>query len=582
VALSASEFFFATTELLGGMGLFIYAMELMSGELQKTAGQRMRLLLSKLTSSRWSGLGLGTLLGLLIHSGPTTVMTVGFTNAGLMDLAQSLSITFGANVGTTLSMQIISFSIDRYCYLLIFAGLIAYHVSKRVTLRRLGLVVIGLGLLFLGMRIMSDAVIPLKNSGYFASILRHTSATTVAGMFLGLLLSTLFTALVQSSGATIGILFALSTAGVFTSLDQVFPLVLGAQIGTCAPALIGSIGASISARRAALSHLMFNILGAAIAMIMYQVYAGLIPLTSPSLLRQIANTHTAVQALTALLFIPFTRQYAEFITRIFPSQQIEPEKTHLDNRLLEMPEKAIVAALKELQRMSAITRKMLQNTMRGFLDINPDRFLYVQKNEEVLDTLKEALNAYLIALAERSLSRRQSIIIQYLNSATADLERIGDHVEGIVELTREKISRGVWFSDETVLDLIELYKKADQILLLTIKSFEPSFHDAPAKLAAEILEIRNQYVASSLSIMQKGKNKILENKEDALSGIFLHRYLTCFNKIVQHSRTIALVEKEPLFFIKEHKLDKRSVKIAPPAKTQRIKAPYDENIFHKE
>jgi phosphate:Na+ symporter len=580
VALSASQLFFSTIELLGGIGLFIYGMELMSGELQKTAGHRMRMFLGRLTNNRWSGLGIGTLLGLLIHSGPTTVMTVSFTNAGLMDLAQSLSITFGANLGTTLSMQIIAFSIDRFCFLILFVGLACHLIFKRASFRHLGLVMVGLGLLFLGMRIMSEAVIPLKNSGYFESVLRYTNASTVPGMFSGLLLSAFFTALVQSSGATIGILFALSSAGVFTSFDQIFPLVLGAHIGTCSPALIGSIGASISAKRAALSHLMFNILGAAIAMIMYKVYASLIPLTSASLLRQIANIHTAVQALTATIFIPFTRQYAEFITKIFPSQQIEPEKSHLDDSLLEKPEMAIVAALKELKRMAAITRKMFQDTMRGFLDIAPERFLYVQKNEEVLDALKEALNAYLIALAGRQLSRRQAIIIQYLITATADLERIGDHVESIAELTREKIARDVWFTDETVMDLIELYKKADHILLLTIKSLEPSFYNAPAQLAAEILEIRNQYVASSLDIKQKEKNKILEQKEDALSGIFFHQYITCFNKIVRHSKTIALVEKEPFFFIKEHKLEKRSDKVGPQAKTKHVKASYDKDLFN--
>ncbi len=581
MALSASEIFFSTTELLGGIGLFLYGMELMSRELQKMAGHRMRMFLSRLTNNRWAGLGLGTLLGFLIHSGPTTVMTVGFTNAGLMDLAQSLTVTFGANVGTTLSMEILSFNIDRFCFLVIFVGLFSHLVSKREWIQHLGLAVVGLGLLFLGMRIMSEAVIPLKDSGYFESLLRTTNAATLDGLLRGLVLSALFTAVVQSSGATIGILFALSTAGVFTSLSQVFPLVLGAHIGTCAPALIGSIGASISARRAALAHLVFNILGATIAIIMYRAYAGLIPLTAAGLVRQIANTHTAVQALTAMIFIPFTRQYAEFITRIFPSQQIEPEKSHLDDSLLEMPEKAMVAALKELQRMAAITRKMLQDTMRGFLDINPERFLYVHKNEEVLDTSKEALNAFLLALAERQLSRRQSILIQYLLTATADLERIGDHVESIAKLTREKIARDVWFPDDTVLDLIELYKKADHILLLTVQSFEPSHHDAPTRLAAEILEIRNQYVACSLSIRQKEKNKILEKKEDALSGIFFHRYLTFFNKIVQHSRTIALVEREPLFFIKEHKLEQRSEKVGPPARTKHIKAPYDQNIFKK-
>ena len=544
-------------------------------------GHRMRMFLSRLTNNRWSGLSLGTLLGFLIHSGPTTVMTVGFANAGLLDLTQSLTVTFGANVGTTLSMQILSLNIDRFCYLVIFAGLICYLAGRRESIQHLGLTVLGLGLLFLGMRIMSGAVIPLKDSGYFESLLRSTNAATWDGLLLGLLLSAVFTAVVQSSGATIGILFALGTAGVFTSLGQVFPLILGAHIGTCAPALIGSIGASISARRAALAHLVFNVLGAAIAIIMYGAYASLIPLTSSSLVRQIANTHTAVQALAAIILIPFTRQYAGFITRIFPSQEIEPEKSYLDDSLLEMPEKAMLAALRELHRMAAITRQMLQDTMRGFLDVSTERFVYVHKSEDVLDTLKETLNTFLLALTERQLSRRQSMLIQYLLSTTADLERIGDHVESIAKLTREKIDRGVWFRDDTVLDLIELYKKADHILLLTIQSLDPSDRGALAKSAAMILEIRNQYVAASLSIREKERNKILENKEDALSGIFFDRYMTFFNKIVQHSRTIALVEREPLFFIKEQRLEQRSGKVEPPARTRRLKTPCDRNIFKK-
>jgi phosphate:Na+ symporter len=302
-------------------------------------------------------------------------------------------------------------------------------------------------------------------------------------------------------------------------------------------------------------------------------------MTSSSLLHQIANTHTAVQALTAMIFIPFARQYAEFITQILPSNQVEPEKSHLDDGLLEMPEKAIVAALKELQRMALIARRMFQDTMRGFLDLAPERFRYVQKNEEVLDTLKLAINSYVMALAGRQLSRRQSMMIQYLTTATSDLERIGDHVESLAELTREKMDKGVWFTDEAVMDLIELYKKADQTLLLTIRSFEPSFYDAPKGLAAEILELRNQYMESSLKIRQKAKNKILEKKEDALSGIFYDRYITCLTKIVGHSRTIALMEKEPLFFVKEHKLEKRSDKVDPPAKVKHAKAHYDESIF---
>ena len=577
--LSASELFFSITQLLGGIGLFIYGMALMSAELKATAGNRLRMLLGRLTHHQWTALGVGTLLGFLVHSGPATVMVVGFANAGLMDLVQSISVIVGANVGTTLSMQIVSFSLDRYSFLVIFAGVVAYLAGRRGKTSHVGLVVIGLGLLFLGMRLMSESVIPLRNTGYFESVIRYTNARTVTGMVGGVLLSTVFTGIIQSSGATIGILFALSTAGVFTSIDQVFPLILGAHIGTCAPALIGSIGATISARRAALAHLLFNVIGAALAMIMYRLYAAVVPMTGGSLLRQIANTHTAVQAFTAILFVPFASLYAAGIKRLLPSREIEWERSYLHDEVLDRPETAIVAALRELQRMATIARRMFQDSMRGFLDLNPQRFVYVRKNEEVLDTIKEALTAYLVALAGRRLSRRQALLIQYLLTAAADLERIGDHIDAMATLTEEKMRDRVWFTDETVMDLIELFKKADQILLLTVRSFEPTFYDAPATLAAEILDARNDYVQCSLAIRQQEQAKILEKREDALSAIFFHRYLTSFNKIVKHSKTIALVEKEPWFFVKEHRLDRRSGRMDPPSDVKRVAAPYDASIF---
>ena len=572
---------FSIIQVLGGIGLFVFGMEMMSRELQLTAGARLRVLLSRLTNRRLSGVGLGVLLGFLIHSGPATVMTVGFTNAGLLDFLQALTVIVGANIGTTLSMQVIAFNVNRYCYLLIFGGVAAYLFSRRSAVTHLGLVTVGLGLLFLGMRLIAEAVAPIQTAGWFSVVLQHTNAGTVSGMIAGVLLSAIFTAVIQSSGATIGILFALGSAGVFTSIDQVFPFVLGAHIGACAPALLGSIGVSISARRAAVSHLVFNVLGAAGAMALYRAYAVLMPLTAASLSRQVANTHTAVQVVTALAILPFLGSFAGLITRLLPSGEVEPEHSHLDDGLLDRPEMALVAALRELQRMAAIARRMFQDAMRGFLDLNPQRFVYVRKNEEVLDTLKEAINAYLLALAGRRLSRRQALMIQYLQAAAADLERIGDHVDSLASLTQEKIARDVWFTDDTVMDLIELFKKADHILALTIRSFEPSFYDVPAGLAAETLEARNQYVQCSLDIRQKERNRILEKRVDALAGMFLHRYIMCFNKIVKHSKTIALVEKDPLFYVKEHKLEKLAAPIEPQAKTPRVKAPYDEDIFHR-
>jgi len=571
--------FLTVTKLLGGLGLFIYGMTVMSSELQKTAGHKLRALLYKLTTNRVSGLTIGSFLGFLIHSGATMVMVVGFTNAGLLSLHQSIAVMLGANVGTTLSMQVVAFNISQFAYVAIFLGLLGYLSFKAERVKHLSLVLFGFGLLFLGMDIMTEAVRPLKDMGYFETLLKYANATSAIGMLSGLLLSAVFTTVVQSSGATIGILFALSTAGVFTSLDQVFPLIIGAHIGTCTTALFGCIGTQVTAKRSAISHLVFNVAGGLLAIAMYKVYEYLIPLTSDDLSRQIANTHTLVQLVNALLFLPFSNRYADLIVRVTPSKSKEPEKTHLEDSLLITPEKAILAALLELQRMSGVAREMFQSTMRGFLELKPEIFYHVKRSEEALDALKDALGAYLLALAERNLSRRQSIIIQYLMSATSDLERIGDHVESIAELTNEKIRKNIWFEEDLVLDLIELYKKSDGILALIVKSFEPSFYDAPSDLAAQILQLRNEYVALSLKIKQTHNNRILEKRENPLNGIFYHRFIICFDKLVKHSKTIALVEKERFFFIKKHKLDKKSEKREPNEKIKHPTIAYDSKIF---
>lgn len=550
----------------------------MTRQLQLAADQKLKVLLYKLTSNRFSGTAIGSLLGLLIHSAATIVMSVSFINAGLMSLEQSMGVMLGANIGTTLSMQAVSFHIEQYCYVAIFIGFLTHLVLKGGPFKHGGLVLFGFGLLYLGLSTMSEGVAPLKNSGLIEVILRNTSATTLGGMLTGLLFSTVFTALIQSSGATIGILFAMCSAGIFQTFDQIFPLVLGSHIGTCITPVLGSIGTHIHAKRAAIAHVVFNVIGAILALLMYRFYRHAVPFVDGRLIRQIANTHTMVQVINTLLFLPFINQYTRFILKITPSKEGIPEKTYLDDKLLDTPEQAIVAALLELKRMSTVARQMFQETMRGFLDVDKKKYYPVKKKEEAIDALKDAIAAFLLALAERKLSSRQSIIIQYLMTAVNDLERIGDHIDNIAELTREKMEKGIWFEDDSVLDLIELYKKADGIMALIVNSFEPSFYESPVQLSTQILELRNAYVSTSELIRQKHNKRILEKKEDALSGIFFYRYITCFNKLVKHSKTIAIVEKEPFFFVKKHKLELKSEKQEREEnKTQKVD--YDSSIF---
>jgi phosphate:Na+ symporter len=578
--IDAGTFAFAILELLGGLALFIYGMSVMSDSLQKTVGGGLRALLYRVTRNPLLGMGAGTGLGFLIHSSATTVMIVGFVNAGLMTLPQSVGVMLGANIGTTLSMQVVSINLAKYCHAAIAAGFLTYLIAKKDSVKFTGFLVFGFGLLFLGMRIMSASMAPLKEAGIFESLVAHTSSATVAGMLLGLLVSTAFTGIIQSSGATIGILFALGTAGVFTRFDQVFSLVLGAHIGTCATALLGCIGTQITAKRSAVSHFLFNVVGSVVAMLLYPFYAWLVPaISGDDIVRQTANLHTSVQLVNAFLFLPFTRQWARLVVLLTPSREREAEKSHLDVRLLDTPERAIVAALQELQRMARVNRDMFQQGMRGLLELDPTKRNIVVKDEEVVDSIKAGLTGYLIQLTERKLSKRQAILIQHLLAATNDLERIGDHVDSLSKITTEKFEKKIWFDDKSMLDLIALYKKADHIMQMIVHSFAPNYNRTSARNTERILAERNEYVVLSREVRARYNQRILEGRETAVNGLFFARYVFCFDKIVKHSKTIALVESDSLFFIKEHKLDRRSEAVAPEALPERIAIAFDPHLF---
>jgi len=543
--------------LLGGLGLFVYGMKLMTERLEALAGTRLRTLLNRLTGTRFAGTGAGTLLGALIHSGPATVMLVGFINAGLLTLVASVPVMLGANVGTTLSMQLISFKIGEYCYVAIGLGLLVNLATRRDAVRHWGLLVFGFGLLFLGLDTMSRAILPLKQAGYFETFLSHTSATTAAGMALGILASTVVTALVQSSGATIGMLFALASAGVFTDLASAFPLVLGAHIGTCSTTLLGSLGTNVEARRLALSHLLFNVFGAVLAAFLSPVYLKLLPALSDDLTRQVANTHTLVQAVNGLLFLPFVGLYVRFVTWITPSRRPPAVQSYLDEAHLARPEMAIVAVILETRRMAVIARKMVRQSMLGLVKLTDRPFPEVLKEEASIDLLTGSVNEYLRALSQRTLSRRQSLILQYLVRAAQDIERIADHGEALVQITREKTAKGVWFDDESMGLLVDVYCKSDRVLELMIESLNPareSFDD----YAEQIIAAREEYRRISEGARERYVQRVLDQQDDALAGVVYEEYLNAFDRIVSHSKRIAYLERRPHFRVKKERLDRLS------------------------
>jgi phosphate:Na+ symporter len=559
--MDGSTSFYLVFTVLGGLGLFILGMGIMSDGLRIAAGSGLRTLLSKATANRFAGLALGTLLGFLVHSSAASVMLVGFLNAGLMNLAQAIAPMLGTNLGTSLSMQLVSFRLADYCYVGIVAGLAVQMAVPNPRAKSIGRALLGFGLLFLGMKTMSAAIAPHRD------LLRHyltaIDGHTFSGRLLGVGLAFALTAIIQSSGATIGMAFALADAGVFDSLWQTYPVVIGAQIGTCATALLGSIGAGIDARRAAAGNLLTNVANAGLSIALAPLWVPLFARTSPDLVRQTANAHTLLMLQNCAVFLPIVPIYARGLRILFPSRLPPPEPSHLRPDLLDYPEQAIAACLRELRRVARLCRQSLQLAGETLLFAHAAKDVQtIRLNEQAINEIKRAMKDYLADLTRRHLSKRQAILVQHVDRCMSDLERIGDHVETLcnVSLRRRRIPAAI--VDRLSFSLFfQLYEAALHVLKLLAQSFDPDRDDIPA-VADRILLARDDYAQASQTVRVHFNEEVSARAMTPAAGIFFAEYMAALDRIVRHARNVALAEKQPQFWIKRQKLEKR-VGLAP-------------------
>ncbi len=572
MSMNTADILFLIFEVLAGLALFILGMNIMTSGLRAATGAHLRTILRRATRNRLAGISLGTAVGTLVQSSATTVMLVGFVNAGLMTLLEAIPPVYGANIGTTISMQIISFKLGAYCYFAITLGMLVRLLAPSLRWREGGGILLGFGLLFLGMNIMSDAVKPYRE--ILTPLLTRADGSTLPGMLLGIGVATLVTGIIQSSGATVGMCFALVNAGVFTSVEQIFPIILGAQIGTCATALLGSIGTGIEARRTAVAHLVFNIISAMIGIVAAPLFYRFIPLTSHSLLHQTANLHTASQLTTSLLLLPVVPLHARIVRLLTPSRRPPPEPSALDDQLLAYPERAMRAALSELRRVMHICARSFHLDAQLFFTIVRRYVQEIEANEHVINDIKLAMKDFLASLANRALSRRQAIMIQHLDRCVNDVERIGDHVKSICDLLVDRQRHPQAAFDHRSLEILfELYQLADWIMHLVIESLDPQRTDFQ-EMARRILEARDEYMQHSIEAKAVLNERIVKREIPPLAGIYLRALVAAFDRIVRHAKAIALAESQPQFWIKRRKLDKQAA-AAPPYQPPPLVDPHD-------
>lgn len=542
---------------IGGLAMFIYGMNIMADGLQHAAGSKMKKILEVLTQNKLMGIALGALVTAIIQSSSaTTVMVVGFVNAGLMNLTQAISVIMGANIGTTITGWLVSagewakmFSPSTLAPIAVMVGVIVTLVGKRQQSKDVAGIIIGFGILFIGMNTMSDAVYPLRESDVF----RTAFVSMGSNPFLGILVGAGVTAIIQSSSASQGILLSLASAGLVPTNAAVF-IIMGQNIGTCVTAILSSVGASKNAKCVGTMHLTFNIAGTIIFSILAMfLFARLDPSYGEGIINmtQISFIHTVFNVGTTVILMPFSGYIIKFAMKInglkaVETKSDEAELVHLDKRMMSTPSVAVEGAKLETIRMGRIARENLSLALSTLSDHDEEKMADVKQREFVIDKLCDNISKYLIDLCMLHLSDKDNEMVTSLLNTVSDMERVGDHAENIVELAEEMKQEGISFSDTALEELNEMSTTTLGAYDNAVKALE---------LDDITYAVKTSFLEDQVDAMEKklraGHIERLSNAECSVNaGIHFIDLLGNLERVSDHAMNIAQV------VLNEHRAEK--------------------------
>ena len=528
--------------LLGGLSFFLYGMAKMSEGMKKAAGDRMRNILAALTSNRVIGMTVGAFVTMIIQSSSaTTVMLVSFVQAQLMTYVQAISIILGANIGTTITAQLVAFKLTDYALLMITIGFAMTMFSKKDSIKHIGEAILGFGILFFGMKLMSDSMTPLRTFQPFIDIMKG-----MENPITGILIGAIFTALIQSSSAFTGIVIVLAQQGLLT-LEGGIPLIFGANIGTCITAGLASIGTIRDAKRVAIAHVFFNIGGVLLFILLIPQLAEIVRWISPvseltgieklamESPRQIANAHTIFNITVGLIFLPFTTILAHYVYKVLPDKKIEdgiiPVTWHLDDGAISTPALAIDLAQSEILRMAKILGRMLEAIIQPFTDneplqddVYPQLSLVegVEMREEKLDYLDMKIVKYLRKIGQQELSENQIQEVYGLMSIVNDIESIGDTIEkNMIPLLAKKDSLNMDFSPEGKEELSLYHNKVCK----QINRLKKAFSKLDPGKAEKIINKEGKYSALETKYRISHLERLHQEREESIETHEIHMEL---------------------------------------------------------
>lgn len=524
--------------LMGGLGLFLFGMNFMSQGLQKAAGAKLRSVLTAISKNKYIGVLFGALFTAIIQSsGATTVMVVTFVNAGLMELTQAVGIIFGANIGTTITAQLVSFNLTAVAPVILFIGVVMFLFMKKPIFKKIGEVVIGFGALFMGISMMSGSMQQLND---YPAVIHTLSRLT--NPVLAILVGLIITVIVQSSSVTVSILLLMAGQGLVT-LPVCFYFILGCNIGSCTPAVMAAMDAKKDAKRAALIHVLFNVFGMIIISIILifamQPFTTFIQaISGDDIKRSVANTDTIYKVFQTVIFLPLSAQFIKLVNRLIPGTDVKQEGfslQYINMTTVFSPTAAIVEAMQEIGRMGRKAEQNLRLSMEAFFDGDQSKIDQVYQTEKYIDYLSHEITDYLVDVNQRQLPVADSLKIGGLFHVVNDIERIGDHAENIADAAVRMKEQNLSFTKKATKEIQDMFEKDMRILVCALEMFETDDRSH----MQEILGIEEEVDQMEIDLQNSHIRRMAKGKCSPESGLVFTDLVTGLERVADHATNVA-------------------------------------------
>lgn len=531
--------------MAGGLGLFLFGIRTMGDGLENAAGAKLKRMLEVLTGNRFLAVLVGFVVTAIIQSSTaTTVMVVGFVNAGMMSLAQAVGVIMGANIGTTVTSLLIALNFSSVAAAAVLVGVILMLASKKTVVKNLGAIFTGFGLLFLGIDMMSDSMAPLRESAGFMNFIVTVSESPLRPLF-GIILGIVMTAVLQSSSASVGVLQTLAMQGLVPLKFSVFVL-FGQNIGTCLTALFSTVGAKKNSKRAAVIHLLFNLIGTGIFILIALLtpYVEWIEKLSPDPMAQIAISHIVFNIVSTVVMFPFAKALVKLSCLLVPGKDDSESEMHckfIDDRLLNTPPFAVMQVSKEVARMAKLARDNFEKSAHALINRSDKDLDKVMENEEIINYLNHHITSYLVKLNALDITDSDSDYIARVFHAINDIERVGDHAINLAEAAQHNIGEGLKFSDPAREELNQLCGSVVTLIERSMAAFDnQSLSDNEAK---ELSDLEEHIDDLTLECQDSHIFRLNRKECNTEAGMLYLNTITDFERVGDHAINIAFLAR---------------------------------------